>query len=87
MEPETCNLEPEALQRRASNPLEKHKGEFNRDKGDTGDKNRVNMDKRDKRGDQHLGNLFFSLYPSPPSPSSLLDKADFTGIKRVQVAS
>jgi hypothetical protein len=31
---------------------------------------------------QHLGNWFFSLCPSPPSPSSLLEKADLTGIKR-----
>jgi hypothetical protein len=29
--------------------MPKHKGGFNRDKGDTGDKNQVNRDKRDNR--------------------------------------
>jgi hypothetical protein len=30
--------------------MSKHKGELNRDKGDTGDKNKAKMDKRAKEG-------------------------------------
>jgi len=49
-------------------PGPKHKGGFNRDKGDAGDKYQVNWDKKDKRIigiDQTLGiGLFYNLYPS-----------------------
>ena len=71
----------QALSQRAAvnykySPMPKYKGGFNRDKGDTGDKNQVNVnkDKRDIRDKSTpSGSVSNNLYPSLSSPSSLLN--------------